>query len=474
MMQQKKKSADHESLIGVTGPGNAVRQDRYVAEGKLALETSAGRFIVTNFSTFGLGVLGAEEVNPQTFAESKLFFLNELVGEYALDVRRSTKSEAGWEFGLETITDVIPIEKIQYLMEVQTAIQAIKDRAEKTAKLPFEIRCHVQDLAHTLREYEQVAKSFEAKPYANRADRDHAWDQVVKTIGREVFNSIKTTNLKLQNIIQDQNEGVFKETFHFFRNELGHYIYQSPFTQRSFEKPRGYAGDFEMMNQIYRNDSFAQTLFGSCMEYAVHLHEEPTAVRNRSSYLADKIVSCVNSRPGPLNFLSVACGPAQEVRYAIKNLSQEQLNNVTFWLLDQDEDALKFAQRNIRMTAMQEGKHVNLKHLNKGIKELILEGLHVDTFDLIYSAGLFDYFSDPVAIRAGRTLTKALKPNGTLVIGNFNITSPNWFGMLTLFDWRLILRGESDLERMYNFDGHSMRIECEPENVNLFCVINRK
>jgi len=48
----------------------------------------------------------------------------------------------------------------------------------------------------------------------------------------------------------------------YFHDRFGPLIDLSPFAARCFHKPLGYAGDFEMMNMVYRNESLGDTLFG--------------------------------------------------------------------------------------------------------------------------------------------------------------------------------------------------------------------
>ena len=470
----QKKLNHHEDIQ--VAPGNyLVRQDRFRTDGSMRVESSVGHFLIKNYSSFGLAASSEVELEmDQIIGEAQLFVNDQMIIDFSLAVRRKERVGVSWEYGLETLTGAVPVEQIQILSELTNAVSLVKEKEQSAGALSVEFRCLVQELASRMKSFEQLAQSFELKPYMNKAEREMAIELLINTLSKEIFNDIKTTNLKLQKLTEFQGEDVLKKGFGYFREVVGHYIYQSPFTKRSFEKPRGYAGDFEMMNQVYRNDGHAMSVFGSCMEKAVHFHEEPSAVRNRSKYLSDKIISKVNSTEhDEVNILSVACGPAEEVKIAIQTLSQDKLDRTSFWLLDQDEDALKFAQKNIKTMALKLGKKVKVQLVRKSIKEIILEGIHDHAYDLIYSAGLFDYFSDPVAMRAAKALAAATTSKGTLVIGNFNITSPNWFGMLSLFDWHLILRGEGDLTRIFSVPGFRMRVEAEEENVNLFCVMDR-
>ncbi len=116
---------------------------------------------------------------------------------------------------------------------------------------------------------------------------------------------------------------------------------------------------------------------------------------------------------------------------------------------------------------------VKLNFIHKAIKNVITRGLQESNFDLIYSAGLFDYFSDPVAQMGAKALFKRLKPGGRLIIGNFNLTTPNQFAMRLALDWSLIYRSFDDLKRLFGDLGGVLSIEQEPEGVNLFCVIRK-
>ena len=74
---------------------------------------------------------------------------------------------------------------------------------------------------------------------------------------------------------------------------------------------------------------------------------------------------------------------------------------------------------------------------------------------------------------AGKALLDGLKESGSLIIGNFNISTPNQFTMSLVFDWNLKYRSNDDLDRIFNYTESSLKIESEPENVNLFCVLKR-
>jgi len=476
MIDSKKNGAAHEQLGPNRFSQQVVRQDRYRVNGEMEIQTEeVGNLAVLNFSLFGIAATSTKSVEIDTVLQNaKLCLFNEPIADLALIVRRCIPAlSGGFELGLESLSEPMPLDRVRSMKEIMELTNSMSAKSDRYAQLPAEFRLRVLEAARTLKHYEGIAKSFESRTYSNRPEKENIESVVIDRMGLQIFEVIRQTNWDLQKIMAHQDTELLKVGFQYFRDELGDFIFQSPFTKRSYEKPRGYAGDYEMMRQIYSNDSFAQTLFGSCVENAVQRHQEPSAVRNRGSFLAEKIASLLMSTDKNLNFLSVASGPAEELKRVCAMVDSKALSRATFWLLDQDEDALKYAQRNVKTVALETKKEINLKLLNLGIKQVLVEGLPFKEFDMIYSAGLFDYFTDPVAVRAAKALSQGLNPGAQLIIGNFNITSPNWFGMLTLFDWHLILRAEQDLLRLYDVPGCNAQVESEPENVNLFCVVTK-
>ena len=104
---------------------------------------------------------------------------------------------------------------------------------------------------------------------------------------------------------------------------------------------------------------------------------------------------------------------------------------------------------------------------------MIAAGLPENDYDMIYSAGLFDYFTEPVAQMAAQRMVANLKPGGKLIIGNFSMENPSVAIMELGLDWNLIYRSKEDLERMFKGFGSKVHVEKEPLGVNLFVVIEK-
>jgi hypothetical protein len=260
----------------------------------------------------------------------------------------------------------------------------------------------------------------------------------------------------------------------YFHDRFGALIDLSPFAARCFHKPLGYAGDFEMMNMLYRNESLGDTLFGRSLSRVLLDSDAGQAVRHRAHYLVGKITAAaVRGGPHrPARILSVAAGPAMELQLILrKDPSLLRAGNVEITLLDQDAGALTHAREQIRALAAQARVDVTLSCINTSIRTVIAAGLH-GSYDLIYSAGLFDYLNDRTASAAGVRLADALTSGGSAVIGNFGIANPTRPLMELILDWPLHHRSASDLRRLFGDIGTSMTIEQEATGVNLFAVIS--
>jgi SAM-dependent methyltransferase len=267
----------------------------------------------------------------------------------------------------------------------------------------------------------------------------------------------------------------------FFQKRLHSYLSKSRLFNRSITKPLGYAGDYEMMNIIYRNAFEGEDLFSQVLNKVDCEGTASRAVRNRRSYLDKKLKNLVrNNTPGnDLKIISVACGPALEFADLVKGFEGKPLPfHIEFIAMDQDNLALEDAKARIE-PLVKDISQIRLRCEQDNIKRLIVEkginkGIYGDA-DFVYSAGLFDYLSDRAANRLIHKLYSFLKPGGLLVIGNFGPYNPQRFIMEFGAEWFLIHRNEFVLKALAgDLPGNPpLIVEKEPEGVNLFLNIQK-
>ena len=268
--------------------------------------------------------------------------------------------------------------------------------------------------------------------------------------------------------------GLWRAASRYFHDRFGTLIDLSPVAARCFHKPLGYAGDFEMMNMIYRNESLGDTLFGRSLSRALLDSDAGQAVRHRARYLAGKITAAA-ARGGPhrpARILSVAAGPAMELQQILRtDPALLRAGRAEIALLDQDASALRHAREQIGARAAQARVEVTLRCLHTSIRTVITQGL-TGCYDLIYSAGLFDYLADRTARAASARLVQALAPGGHAVIGNFGTANPTRPLLELILDWPLHHRSASDLYQLFGDIGTGITIEQEATGINLFAVIS--
>jgi hypothetical protein len=88
-------------------------------------------------------------------------------------------------------------------------------------------------------------------------------------------------------------------------------------------------------------------------------------------------------------------------------------------------------------------------------------------YDLVWAAGIFDYFTDRVFVRLLRRLLGAVAPAGKVVVGNFSEENPTG-PYMELVDWLLHLRGPDTLRALARQAGAvpgRVRIGSEAESV---------
>jgi len=299
---------------------------------------------------------------------------------------------------------------------------------------------------------------------------DALFDEIIRYYDRFTRITSRFTHSK-QNFIHRE----------FFQKRLMHFYMKSKLFNRAYTKPLGYAGDFEMMNIIYRNEYEGDDVFSQVMNKLECEEAAAKAVRNRRTYLYEKLGEVVASltKGDTVKIFSVACGPAMEFFDILLSLQGKELSfNVDFIGMDQDELALEDARSRIEPLA-KEKKNISVSFIKDNIKRLIVgkeaeKEIYADA-DLIYTAGLFDYLSDRAAKRLIHKLYNFLKPNALLIVGNFGLYNPQRFIMEYGGEWFLIHRSEEELKGLAEGlpEDTTIGVEKEPEGVNLFLNIKK-
>lgn len=224
------------------------------------------------------------------------------------------------------------------------------------------------------------------------------------------------------------------------RHPVRELVHQDPFTRRSFDKPRGYAGDAVLLDFLYQGSRPRQERL-SDMGLGIYRYlAEQTSSRSllgRRDLLARCIDAAAEGRPGA-GVLSVACGHLREAHLS-RAVRERRLGK--FLALDQDVESLDVVDRELGPLGVQK--------VPGSVKALLKGELRFDGMDFVYASGLYDYLPQPVAIRLSRLLFSMLRPGGRLLLANYaDPAADSSFKayMEAFMDWWLLYRDEAEVQ----------------------------
>ena len=232
-----------------------------------------------------------------------------------------------------------------------------------------------------------------------------------------------------------------------------------------FHRPLGYPGDFLLIDKIYRREISADPRFAKYDQF-FQSQQAAIAVRNRKTYFKDLVLQIAERHEGPIRVLNLACGPCrglQELLHEWPSLP------ASFVCVDFDKAAIGYAKQ---LNPTSANGNISFEYAN------VLRMQPTEPFDLIWSAGLFDYFNDRVFVRALSRFLPFLTMDGEMVVGNFGNNNPSKGSMEALANWYLHHRTDEKLTELARkagvaVDSHRIKIGFEPTGVNRFLHVRR-
>jgi len=227
-------------------------------------------------------------------------------------------------------------------------------------------------------------------------------------------------------------------------------------------KPHGYAGDFQIIDMIYESRTTNDTRFKN-WDLWWHSEYASRAVRNRKDFFFDLMTELEQKSNGAKEVLILGSGPATDV---YEYLKANPNSKISFDLLDLDENAIAYAKK----------KNAEFHNRVNFYKINVLRYKTHKRYDMVWSAGLFDYFKEKHFIYLLKKYSAFLSETGEMVIGNFSKNNPTRNLMETIIDWRLNYRSEYELINMArnaDFESEQIKVDKEPLGVNLFLRVSQ-
>ena len=367
--------------------------------------------------------------------------------------------------GLNAVDDVIA--------ETERFIQTW----ERGYQLLPEYQLAVSNLASFLQELDRwlgQAEALHTAPVSPRADQPTLFDKVRKPIERKLRQLFYAFELEARKILPEQTP-VHKT---FAQRELHPLLLCDPFIHRSFTKPLGYAGDYEMVRMILGAGDPCGSTYAQIINRFNLTSAPAVAHRNRVQLLEEYLGQEARRKKAagqPLRVLNVGCGPAAEVERFVANNTDS--NGAEFLLVDFNEETLEYAGARIAEVTQRLRRKLAISTVHQSIHDLLRAAASgqsplASRYDFVYCAGLFDYISDRVCRKLLRLFVEWTAAGGLCIVTNVHSSNPIRGYMAHIAEWYLEYRDESGLLALAAED-MSARVFAEATGVNLFLEVRQ-
>jgi extracellular factor (EF) 3-hydroxypalmitic acid methyl ester biosynthesis protein len=326
---------------------------------------------------------------------------------------------------------------------------------------------------------EQVELEIRSAPSGDRLEMEH---RAVDEIGRDMVPAFDAMHERLESISAGIDPEMRSVHQNFSKRQLHPLVMCSPFAYRTYHKPLGFAGDYEMVNMIVRDPCEGGSLFAKVVNLWFLSQWPVRAHRNRIQHL--KSLLREESRRGqargrPIRVLSLGCGPAREVQ---EFLAEDALSeHAQFNLLDFNEETIQHTSRVLEGLKLRYGRPTLIQVQKKSVQQVLKDGAKPfvegqdKKYDFIYCAGLLDYLPDRTSLHLMNVLYDWLAPRGLLAATNVEDCKPFRHMLEFVLDWHLIYRGVKKSAALLPQAAatEDARIVKDPTEVNVFIEVRK-
>jgi extracellular factor (EF) 3-hydroxypalmitic acid methyl ester biosynthesis protein len=309
--------------------------------------------------------------------------------------------------------------------------------------------------------------------------RDDMEREIFSNVQRQVVEEVVPAMERFEEISGQINEEEIPSHKSYVRRELHPIVLCSPFLYRTYTKPLGYAGDYEMVNMMLRDPYEGASSFAKILNYAMLNTEPVVAHRNRIDYLVDLLDREATRRfgRGKARAFNLGCGPAEEVlRFMHEHDSSDLME---FDLLDFNPETLEYTRERLDKVRMSMSRSTQMRYLPRSVHQILKAAVQpggdpeLGNYDVVYCAGLFDYLSQRVGKRLVEFFCSIAKPGGVVIVTNVADTNPRKAWMEYLMEWNLIYRGKEEMLDLVPAGLPVKRVDVKADTtgVNLFLEI---
>ena len=328
---------------------------------------------------------------------------------------------------------------------------------------------------------EQIELGVRSQPEVDRLQLERS---VIDELTEPMFPELEPVFLQFEEICRSIDEKERPVHGSYVKRQLHPVVSCAPFFYRSWRKPLGYAGDYEMVNMMLRDPMEGGSMFAKLLN-VFFLNTAPVvAHRNRIIFLVDQLRDEArrHSIKGKVaRVFNLGCGPARELQ---RFIAEEEICNYTeFTLLDFNDETLEYTGRLLEDLKRANGRSTRIKTVRRSVHQILKESarpgddspLRPGSYDIVYCAGLFDYLSERICKRLMNIFYDLLAPGGLLIATNVDDSNPSKHWMEYVVDWHLVYRDKAAFERLCPDAAPpgACQVKAEKLGVNIFLEVRK-
>jgi CRP-like cAMP-binding protein len=322
----------------------------------------------------------------------------------------------------------------------------------------------------------KLVEDFKASVFdlSHRLQQD-ASHEIPDSLEETCFAVMDAFNLQLEDTAALLKNNEFSDyLWGYAFKEIFPYFMRSRFAERAYYKPRGYAGDFLMMEMIYRNEPEGDGKLGRIMDSWCLKTGAAKAVRGRRKFLSERLEMLCHGRAKvghSTRIMNLACGPTRELFDFLAGCDCSDM--IMALCVDADLQALEYTNHTVNVIP----HSASIRLMSDNIVRWALGRLrhNFGLQDIIYSAGLADYLDDRILLALINRCYDHLDNGGTLIIGNFGTRNQHKAFLHQILHWKIIHRSADDLKEIFAKTSFTSPVEIAAEEggVNLFALAKK-
>jgi extracellular factor (EF) 3-hydroxypalmitic acid methyl ester biosynthesis protein len=322
-------------------------------------------------------------------------------------------------------------------------------------------------LFREVKQYRTLSSEFQSVLSRNPDDLQSLQERFNTAVERI---SVDILNFEKENMLQYESK--VYQLKRIFENRYRRFFLFGEYPKWVYAKPFGYAGDFKIIDNIYKNSPISNGFDRLWDNYFLQMTASK-ATRIRKEDLKRFIKDFIQKNSNrPLRIMNLASGPAREIKELHEENSRESLSDVNIDCYDFDNRAIEYAKNlldNVNNVNFYQKNAIRLALKKDITKEIPYK------YDFIYSAGLLDYFDDRVSVSLIKNLRCLLNEGGVMVIANFGDKFENTSAGLMEWatEWYLIYRKPDELISSFlnaGFKNEDLEVISQPSRVIHYCL----